>query len=129
MSGSRATPGRSRLAEVLTIGAVGVDQQHRDGHGTDAAGDGGQRLRDRLDAGLVDVARELAGFGVAGDADVDDDRTGLDVLTRDQAALAGGGDQDVGRPGDGREVEGVRVRDRDGRMVLEGEESEWAPDQ
>src|SRR5713101_10147703 len=84
MSGSRATPGRSRLAEVLTIRAVGVDEQHGDRHRADPARDGGQGLRDPLDAGLVDVAGELAGLRVAGDADVDHDRAGLDMLTRDR---------------------------------------------
>src|SRR3989442_14163731 len=102
MSGNRALPGTSRLADMLAIGAVGVDEQHGDRHRADAAGNGGERLRDRLDARPVDIARELAGLGIAGDADVDDDGARLDVLAGYESAFASGSDQDIGGPGDGR---------------------------
>src|SRR5205085_4990338 len=98
-------------------------------HRADTAGYWGQRLRDRFDTRAVDVARELASLGIARDADVDHDRARLDMLAGDETAFARGGDQDVGGPGNGGQVDGVRVSDRHGRMVLKEEEGQRAPDQ
>lgn len=73
-------------------------------------------------AAAVHLARaDVAGEPGVGpvDADVDDRRPRLDVLGADEPGHPGGDHDDVGRPGDGREVRRVPVGDRDGRVPLQ----------
>ena len=68
----------------------------------------------------VDVADELAVDDV--DADVDDDRTGLEHVPGHEAGMAGRDDDDVGAPDVRREVGRARVADGDRGILAEEQE-------
>nr|CUV15163.1 protein of unknown function [Ralstonia solanacearum] len=103
-------------------GALGrfqrVDQQHGDGHRTDAARHGRDMAGHALDAGEVDIAAQLAGI-VAVHAHVDDDRARLDHVSRDDVAAADGGHDDVGLAGVGGQIARLAVADGDGGAGLQ----------
>ena len=75
----------------------------------------------------VDVARETP-VGRRVRAHVDDRGAGGDVTGADQPGPAGRRDQDVGLPGDRREVRGTRVADRHGGVAVEQQVGGWLPD-
>ena len=93
-------------------------QQHGDGHRADPARNRRDRRGDGFDGGEVDVADHLAGL-IAVDADVDDDRAGLDIVGCDHLRLADGNDQDVGLAADCRQVDGAGMGHRDGRVLAQ----------
>src|SRR5438876_551119 len=55
--------------------------------------------------------------------------SGSRVIPRDQPAFAGGGDQDIGGTGQLRQVDGVRMRNRHGGVVLQQQQRQWTTDQ
>jgi len=103
----------------LAAGLEGVLHEEGDGHGADAAGDGGDGSAFGGDFVEGDVADEfVAFFGARGfdavDADIDNDSAFFDVLGLEEFGAADGGDDDVGLACDGAEVAGAGVGDCDG---------------
>ena len=106
-------------------GAEGVVHEHRDGHGADAAGDGGEVARlggDGVVIGITDEAVAALCFGIfdAVDADVDDGGAVLDHLGGEEMGAPDRGDDEVGLAGNGGEVGGAGMADRDGGVAGEG---------
>ena len=96
--------------------------EHGDGHGTDAAGDGGDGAAFRGDFVEGDIADEAAALGGgrvvdAIDTDVDDGGALLDEISGDKTGFADGGDEDVGRAADVGDVFGAAVGDGDGGVA------------
>ena len=116
-------------------GAEGVAEEHGDGHGADAAGDGGDPTGDFGDFIEVDVADGFFGDFAEGvgdfdavDADVDDHRARFDVVGAKEVGLADGDDDDVGVAGVGGGVLGVNVAEGDRGVAFGEEEGEGAAD-
>ena len=106
----------------MAAGFEGVLHEQGDGHGADAAGDGGDGAAFGGDFVEGDVADEFVAFFGAGcfdavDADIDDDGAFFDVLGFEEFGAADGGDDDVGLAGDGAEVAGAGVGDGDGGIT------------
>ena len=115
--------GTTKLLTLLgdSGGSGDVVEEHGDGHGADASGDGGDGGGDLLDGFEIYVSDEsVASFscGVVDsiDSDVDDGGAGLDHVGGDGVGPTGCGDQDVGGLGDGWEVVGFGVADGDGSV-------------
>jgi hypothetical protein len=81
------------LGKLGSRGGEGVVEKHDDGHGADAARDGGDGAGDFGGGGVIDVAAEARVGAV--DADVDHDGARLDHLAGDEFGFADGGDEDV----------------------------------
>src|SRR5690606_25705800 len=92
----------------------GVDQQHGDGHGADAAGHGRNRTGHFTRAFEVDVADQAA-VGEAVNTHVDHDSAGLDHVSRDHAGFAGGYYENIGAAGLGAEIACFGIADGDSR--------------
>ena len=110
------------LGGDLAAGFEGVLHEEGDGHGADAAGDGGDGAAFGGDFVESDVADEFVAFFGAGgfdavDADIDDDGAFFDVLGFEEFGAADGGDDDVGLAGDGAEVAGAAMGDGDGGIA------------
>ena len=102
-------------------GAEGVAEEHSDGHGADAAGDGGDVRGFLFDGVEVDVAYGFAGaIGLleAVDADVDDDDAFTDVVGGDEVRLADGDDDDVSGAAGGGRILGENVAEGDGGVAF-----------
>ena len=103
----------------MTAGFEGVLHEEGDGHGADAAGDGGDGAAFGGDFVEGDVADEFVAFFGAGgfdaiDADINDDSAFFDMLGLEEFGAADGGDDDVGLACDGAEVAGAAMSDGDG---------------
>ena len=90
--------------------------QHGGGHGTHAAGDGGDGLHQRLGFAEADVAAELS-FLVDMDAHVHDHLPLAQMLSTDGAGLAHGHHHDVGLTADLRQISGAGVAEGDGGVL------------
>ena len=101
-------------------GAEGVVHEHGDGHGADAAGDGGDGSSARLSAGEIDVAAEFVVIATIY-TDVDDYCALFKPFALDGAAAADGGDDDVGGSAELGEVGAARVGDGGGAVGVEQE--------
>ena len=101
-------------------GAEGVVHEHGDGHGADAARDGGDGGGAGLGAREVDVAAEFVIIATI-DADVDDYCALLEPFALDGAAAADGSDDDVGGPAELGEVGAARVGNGGGAVGVEQE--------
>src|SRR5262249_17944623 len=105
----------------------GVVEQHGDGHGPDAAGNGADCRCDVLDTLEIDVAGRLA-VGQAIHADIDDHGTRPDHIGLEKMGLAEGGHKDIRPAGDVGQVAALAVADRDGgvgpRRLLHQDQSE-----
>jgi len=93
-------------------------EQHRARHWADAAWDGGDPGRLRLDLIEADIPDEPS-FFFAMDADVDDDRALPDVLGPDHLPPAGSYDEEISPPSDFWKVLSARVADRDGGVLAQ----------
>ncbi len=98
-----------------------IDEQHRDGHRTDAARHRRDVAGHFLDTREIDIAAQLAGF-VAIHADVDHGCARLHHVRRENVAQAGGGDHHVGVTGMGGQIARLAMADRDGRAGFEQEQ-------
>lgn len=106
----------------LAAGFEGVLHEEGDGHGADAAWDGGDGAAFGGDFVEGDVTHQFVAFFGAGgfnavDADVDDNGAFLDVFGFEEFGAADGGDDDIGLAGDGAEVAGAGVGDGDGGVA------------
>lgn len=106
-------------------GAEGVVHEHGDGHGADAAGDGGHVAGFGGNGVVVGIADEAVAPGSLGgfdavDADVDNGGAVFDHVGGDEVGAPDGGDEEVGLSGDGGEVGGAGMTDGDGGVAGEG---------
>jgi hypothetical protein len=86
---------------LVASGSDGVEEEHGDGHGADAAGDGGDEGRFFFYVFEIDVANEpesrfFGGVIDAINADIDNDGAGFNHVGGDGIERAGGGDDDIG---------------------------------
>lgn len=106
-------------------GAEGVVHEHGDGHGSDAAGDGGHVAGLGGEGVEVDIADEAVTAGGVGcfeavDADVDNGGAVFDHVGGDEVGASDGGDEEVGLAGDFGKVGGAGMADGDGGVAGEG---------
>src|SRR5581483_5960289 len=129
-------------------GIHSVDHQHGDRQRAYAARNGRDRAGNFDDLGVhvTDQRRTILRegglaffvalekpfeFGTVGDlvhADVDDGGSGPDIVARDHAGAADGGDQDVSSAADTREIAGLRVANRNRRVAVDQEHGGWFAD-
>jgi len=107
---------------VLSCSSYGVEEEHGDGHGADAAGDGGDEGGFFFDVFEIDVALEavadfFGGVFDAIDAYVDNDSAGFNHVGGDGIARAGGGDDDIGAARVVGEIFCAGVADGDGGVA------------
>ncbi len=115
------------LLSVTVLSLTGlhcVFHEHGNGHGTDAAGDGGDFGAERGDVVEIDIADDAeAGFarGVvdAVDADVDDNGSGGHHVGGNEAGTTDGGDDDVGGAENSGEVLCARVAESDSGVAVD----------
>src|SRR5690242_9790032 len=96
----------------LLGGFDGVVEEHGDGHGAYAAGDGGDERGSGAGRAVGDVADEAA-VGAAVDADVGHGRALGDPVAADQLGFAHGGDDHVGAAYFAGQVAGARMAGHD----------------
>ena len=114
----------TNLNNVITISKTvfktfcSIFQQHRDGHRSDAPGDGCDPSRNLLHALEIHVAAEFP-FSVPVHSDVYDHCSGLDHVRGNEALPAHGHYQDIGLAGDCPKVCGARVRDGHGGIGVQ----------
>ena len=124
---SEPAPGAVRPSAWLRAAAHEVGQEDRVREGSDAAGHGRDRRGDPGRGLEVDVADEAPLDDV--DADVDDDRAGLEHVAGDEARPAGGDHDDVRLAQVRGEVRRPRVADRHrGVLAQEQERGRLADD-
>ena len=112
----------------------GVAKEHGNGHGTDAAGNGGDLAGILLGGLVVDVAHQPvstlgAGIVDAVDADVDDDGTLLDPVALDHLGPSDGGHDDVGVLDDAGNVVRLAVDDGNGGIAMHEEHGHGQTDE
>ena len=90
-------------SQAAFVGLDDVEEEHCDGHGADAAGDGAYPagdLADGVEGNIADASSFAIGTGDAIDTNIDDDCAGFDHFGDDQPGNARRGDDDVGIFGD-----------------------------
>src|SRR6266852_3932042 len=139
--GGRLSCGKFGRGAAEAGGFDGVAHEHGDGHGADAAGNGGERSGN-VDGAGMHVADESACFGAeffeavrkvvkkplgffgvrnAVGANIDDCCAGLDPVRFHVAGFAHGGDDDIGAAEDFGQIARFGMADRDGGVGVHEE--------